>query len=152
MKAALRRDMFILPLAFGYPGDRRARRIEDQLLVGESIMIAPVLEPGVRGRSVYLPEPMTQVRYGAGGFTCTEVEAGEQTIEVPQNEVVFYIRQGKLVPVGKAAANTADLALTEVELLGGGTTYEQYIDDGYTKQCGLERCVTRRKGEDALGE
>ncbi|MCI8818145.1 MAG: alpha-glucosidase [Oscillibacter sp.] len=152
MKAALRRDMFILPLAFGYPGDRRARRIEDQLLVGESIMIAPVLEPGVRGRSVYLPEPMTQVRYGAGGFTCTEVEAGEQTIEVPQNEVVFYIRQGKLVPVGKAAANTADLALTEVELLGGGTTYEQYIDDGYTKQCGLERCVTRRKGEDALGK
>ncbi len=144
MKAALRRDMFIMPLAFGYPGDETAQRIEDQLLVGGSIMIAPVLEKGARGRSVYLPEPMTEVRW-SGGFACGEAPAGERTVSVAQNEVVFYIRRGTLVPVGKPAASTAELDLLDVELLGSGTEYQQYVDDGSTKQCGLERCIIRRR-------
>ena len=43
MKAALRQDMLIRPLAFDYPGDEKARHIHDQLMVGESVMIAPGL-------------------------------------------------------------------------------------------------------------
>ena len=145
MKAALRQDMLIRPLAFDYPGDARARRTEDQLLVGESVMIAPVLEQGAKGRRVYLPEPMTEVRYSREGFACAEAGAGERAVPVPQNEVVFYIRPGKLVPVGKSANSTAELDLEDVELLGSGASYEQYIDDGYTKRCGLDRCVVKRK-------
>ena len=45
---------------------------------------------------------------------------------------VFYIRKGKLVPVGKQVSNTSELDLMDVELLGTGTEYEQYADDGYT--------------------
>lgn len=149
MKAALRQDMLIRPLAFDYPRDEKVRQIEDQLMVGESVMIAPVLEEGVKGRIVYLPEPMTEVRFSSEGFTCIDVCAGERTVMVPLNQVVFYIRQGKLVPVGKSAANTAELDLMDVELLGTGTDYEQYVDDGYTKKCGLDRCIVRRKGEKA---
>ena len=145
MKAALRQDMFIKPLAFDYPDDEKARHIEDQLLVGESIMIAPILEQGAKGRIVYLPEPMTEVRYSSEGFTCINVGAGERTVMAPLNQVVFYIRKGKLVPVGKDVANTSELDLLDVELLGSGTSYEQYADDGYTKSCSLERCVIRRK-------
>lgn len=145
MKAALRQDMFIKPLAFDYPGDGKARHIEDQLMVGESVMIAPILEKGANGRVVYLPEPMTEVRYSKEGFACMEVGAGERTVMAPLNQVVFYIRRGKLVPVGKAAANTAELDLADVELLGSGSVYEQYVDDGYTKDCSLDRCVTRRR-------
>ncbi|MBD5160702.1 MAG: alpha-glucosidase [Oscillibacter sp.] len=147
MKAALRQDMLIRPLAFDYPRDEKVRQIEDQLMVGESVMIAPVLEQGVKGRIVYLPEPMTEVRFSSEGFTCMDVCAGERTVMVPLNQVVFYIRQGKLVPVGKSAANTAELDLMDVELLGSGKDYEQYVDDGYTKKCGLDRCIVRRKGE-----
>jgi len=137
--------MMIRPLAFDYPEDEKARSIEDQLLVGESVMIAPVLEKGVKGRIVYLPERMTEVRYAGGEFTCMEVGAGERTVMAPLDQVVFYIRQGKLVPVGKAAANTAELDLMDVELLGTGTCYRQYVDDGYTKDCTLNRCVVRTK-------
>lgn len=145
MKAALRQDMLIKPLAFVFPEDRKARSIEDQLMVGESIMITPVLEQGARGRKIYLPEPMTEVRYTKDGFTCAEAVSGERTITVPQNEVVFYIRQGKLIPVGQTVSSTAELDLNDVELLGTGLSYEQYVDDGSTKQCGLDRCVIRRK-------
>ena len=145
MKAALRRDMFIRPLAFDFPGDEKARRIEDQLMVGESVMIAPILEQGTKGRIVYLPEPMTEVRYGSEGFTCIDVGAGERTVMVPVNQVVFYIRKGKLVPVGQAVPRTSDLDLLDVELLGTGTSYEQYVDDGETRDCSLDRCVVRRR-------
>ena len=145
MKAALRQDMMIKPLAFDYPRDKKARHIEDQLMVGESIMIAPILEKGAKGRIVYLPEPMTQVRWNAEGFSCMEVGAGDLAVAVPQNEVVFFIRHGKLVPVGKAAVNTAAADLLDVELLGSGVAYEQYVDDGYTKQCTLANCITREK-------
>lgn len=145
MKAALRQDMLIKPLAFAFPGDEKARRIEDQLMVGESIMIAPILEEGAKGRIVYLPEPMTEVRYSSEGFTCVHVGAGERTVMVPLNHVVFYIRQGKLVPTAQPAANTSEIDLLGGELLGTGTVYEQYVDDGCTKQCSLDHCVTRRK-------
>lgn len=144
MKAALRQDMLIRPLAFDYPDDEKAKRIEDQLMVGEGIMIAPILEKGVNGRIVYLPEPMTEVRYSGGSFTCMDVGAGERTAMAPLNTVVFYIRRGKLVPVGKAVSNTAEMDLLDVELLGSGTSYEQYVDDGSTKECSLDRCVVRR--------
>ena len=114
-------------------------------MVGESIMIVPILEEGAKGRIVYLPEPMTEVRYSSEGFTCIHVGAGERTVMVPLNHVVFYIRQGKLVPTAQPAANTSEIDLLGGELLGTGTVYEQYVDDGCTKQCSLDRCVTRRK-------
>ncbi len=144
MKAALRQDMFIRPLAFDYPEDQRVRKIEDQLVVGGNVMIAPVMEKGAKGRTVYLPEPMTEVRYN-GEFSCSDVEAGERMVDVPLNEVVFYIKGGTLVPAGKAVSCTAELNLEDVVLLGSGTVYEQYVDDGSTKECGLDRCVIRRK-------
>lgn len=145
MKAALRQDMLIRPLAFDFPKDEKARHIEDQLMIGESIMIAPVLEEGVKGRVVYLPEPMTEVRYSSEGFTCMEVGAGERTVMAPLNQVVFYIRNEKLVPVAKPAANTSELDLLNVELLGTGSLYEQYVDDGLAKECSLDSCIMRRK-------
>ena len=63
MKAALRDEMMFRPLSFVYAGDRFARRVEDQLMVGESIMIAPVYEQNAKGRYVYLPERMKLVRF-----------------------------------------------------------------------------------------
>ena len=50
-----------------------------------------------------------------------------------------------MIPVGKPAANTAEIDLLDVDLLGSGTEYKQYADDGYTKLCSLERCVVQRK-------
>ena len=55
MKAVNSSDMLILPLSFEY-NDKMSKTVEDQLLIGESLMIAPVYEPNKRGRYVYLPE------------------------------------------------------------------------------------------------
>ena len=42
MKAALNDDMYFKPLGFVYPDDKMAIRVEDQLMLGNEIMIAPV--------------------------------------------------------------------------------------------------------------
>lgn len=140
MKAAVRGDMYFKPLAFEYKDDT-SKTIQDQLLVGDSLMVAPVLEEGAKGRKVYLPEEMTEVRYNGETFACSKVSAGWREIEVALHEVVFYIRQGKCVPVCEGGKNTSEIDLKNVTLLGGGETYEQYLDDGVTKSVGEENIV-----------
>ena len=56
MKAALGNDMLFKPLAFEFPEDKMALQVEDQLLLGNEIMIAPVYTQNAKGRYVYLPE------------------------------------------------------------------------------------------------
>lgn len=138
MKAVLKRDMFIKPLAFEFTTDDRVKTIEDQLLVGESVMIAPIIEKGKLTRKVYLPEKMTKVKYSSNGFECEELEKGEHTIKAKLNEVVFFIRDNKLVPVCAGGESTAEIDLNATELLGNGSIYEQYIDDGQTKKVSLK--------------
>ena len=58
MKAALNDDMMFRPLAFDYTDDAFATQVEDQLLLGNEIMIAPVYTQNAKGRYVYLPEEM----------------------------------------------------------------------------------------------
>ena len=147
MKAALSFDMYMQPLAFGYPQDSRARRVEDELLVGESLLIAPVLEKGAKGRRVYLPEAMTEVRWDGASFSARQAAAGEHFVKVPLGEVVFYIRKGKLLPVGGAAMHTGGVDLSAVTLLGDGEEYEQYLDDGVTRSVSEGNIrILRRQG------
>lgn len=145
MKAALTSDMFIKPLAFLFPEDPKARRIEDQLLVGDSIMIAPIVKEGTTVRTVYLPQDMTMVKYDGSGFNCTPVSQGQITIEAQLNEVVFFILKDKLIPIGKHITNTSQIDFNDLTLLGDGTSYALYADDGLTREYSLDQLQILRK-------
>jgi alpha-D-xyloside xylohydrolase len=43
------------PLFVDFPDDEACWQVEDAYLFGPALLVAPVLEPGARGRSVYLP-------------------------------------------------------------------------------------------------
>ena len=135
MKAALRQDLYYKPLGFVWPKDATARAVEDQLLVGDSIMIAPILEKGKNTRPVYLPEPMTKVLYDGQKFRFGKAAAGWQTVRAKPGQSVFFIRQDKLLPIAPAAPCTDQVDLTAVTLYGDGHSYEQYVDDGMTRDC-----------------
>ena len=62
MKAALEDAPYFRPLAFDYPADPDAREVDDQLLLGEGLMVAPVHTQNAHGRTVYLPEGMKMLR------------------------------------------------------------------------------------------
>lgn len=142
MKALLTSDMYIKPLAFEFSDDEKARSIEDQLLVGDSIMIAPFIEEGKISRKVYLPENMTKVKYDGKDFECEYLNQGEYEIESNLNDVVFFIRDKKLIPISNGDQSTKEIDLSQVILLGNGEKYEQYVDDGQTKDVSLENVRT----------
>ncbi len=133
MKAALADEMFFRPLAFEYPEDNVARHTEDQLLIGNEVMIAPVYTQNALGRYVYLPENMTEVRMHEGEITETFLEKGHHFVEVPESDIVFFIRSGKAIPLCKSAKSTMELERDELTLIGDGDGYLLYTDDGESK-------------------
>lgn len=141
MKAALTDDMMFKPLAFEYPDDRIAAHVEDQLMLGNEIMIAPVYTQNAIGRYVYLPENMMLVRFTAdGAVEQTEMPAGHHFVEVPLNEVILFVRSGKCIPVVDVAECVADIDKTTMQLIGyKNSSYMLYDDDGYTREYDLEK-------------
>ncbi|MCI8646603.1 MAG: alpha-glucosidase [Firmicutes bacterium] len=104
LKAARDDDLMFKPLAFVYPQDRIACHTEDQLVLGNEIMIAPVYTQNAIGRPVYLPEEMLFVKFLPGGAIYQEtLPAGHHFVEVALNEVPLFIRKGKKIPLVDAA-------------------------------------------------
>ncbi len=107
VKAAENNEMFFRPLCFDYEDDPAAREIEDQLMVGDRLMIAPVYLQNTTGRNVYLPEDMTLVRMSGGEITTEPVMKGRRYFEVPLGDVVFFTKGA--LPLAEPAKNTAEL-------------------------------------------
>ena len=135
MKAALSDDMYFKPLGFVYPDDKRAIRVEDQLMLGNEIMIAPVYEQNARGRYVYLPEEMKFVKFLPDGSISEEILAkGIHYVDVASNEVPLFIRNGKCIPVAEAAECVKDIDTEHLQLIGyKNSSYTMYEDDGICK-------------------
>ena len=132
MKAALNDDMYFKPLAFEYPEDAMARQVEDQLMVGNEIMIAPVYTQNANGRYVYLPEEMKFIKFLPDGTISEEVlEKGHHYVEIALNEVSFFIRSGKCIPVVDAAECVDKINMDTQKYIGyEGAEYTLYEDDG----------------------
>ncbi len=119
IKAAENNDMYFKPLAFEYPDDTFAAGVEDQLMIGQEIMIAPVYTQNAKGRYVYLPEEMTLVKFTRDNHYTQQILAkGHHYIEVSLAEVPVFIRKGKTIPVVKAAECVEKLDTEHVEYLG----------------------------------
>lgn len=138
MKAALEDGSYFRPLSFDYPNDADALNVEDQLLLGEGLMVAPVYTQNAVGRHVYLPEPMKMLRLRSVSDYDEEVlPAGHHYIHCTLDEVLLFIRPGRVVPVAASAESTTQLNETDLTLwsyLPDGTTgsYRMYTDDGVT--------------------
>ena len=135
MKAALEDELYFKPLAFDYPEDKMAAQVEDQLLLGNECMIAPVYTQNAAGRYVYLPERMKFIKFLSDGTMFEEVlEKGHHYVEIALNEVPLFIREGKCIPVADAAECVEALDMGTVKLLGfSGASYRMYDDDGIHK-------------------
>lgn len=110
-------DMMFKPLAFEYPDDKIAREVEDQLMLGNECMIAPVYEQNKSGRNVYLPEDMTFVKLSGENVYKEEMKKGLHYVEIALNEVPLFIKRGKNIPLAKPALNTAELDIEKLENL-----------------------------------
>ena len=140
MKAALENTSYFRPLAFDYPDDPDAREVEDQLLLGEGLMVAPVYVQNAHGRHVYLPEPMKLLRLRAVDDYDEEIlPDGHHYIRCALDEVLLFLRPGHIIPVAQPANSTSELddaSLTLWSFLPDGESaeYRMYRDDGVTTE------------------
>lgn len=118
-KAVEQDTLMYRPLGFEHPEDKVAVATEDQLYVGEDIMICPVYTQNAVGRYVYLPEPMTMVRMkSADEYELEKYEAGHYFVEIPAQEIVFFIRDGHRIPLYKSAEYAEAVFGNECEWIG----------------------------------
>ena len=84
------------PLFVDFPSDERSWVVDDQMMFGPDVLVAPILEAGARRRSVYLP-PGTRWTHVWSG----QVYDGGNVIEAdaPLEQIPVYLREGADVPV-----------------------------------------------------
>ena len=134
LKAVLNDEMMFKPLAFDFPNDCMAKQVEDQLLIGNELMIAPIYKQNAQGRYVYLPEEMMLVRMKSYDDYTTEIlSKGHHYVDVTLNELVFFVRNNKAIPFNKTAENTSKIDLKSIKLVGyENSSYTMYSDNGYS--------------------
>ena len=108
VKAVENDDMYFRPLRFDYEDDDIAATIEDQLMVGDSLMIAPVYTQNAVARHVYLPERMIQYRMSEGEISTEELSKGWHYIGVPLGDVVFFAKSE--IALADPAMNTGEVS------------------------------------------
>jgi alpha-glucosidase (family GH31 glycosyl hydrolase) len=83
-------------LATEFPADERAWSVGDQVMVGPSILVAPVTTKGATTRKVWLPAGARWAPFDGGAFVDggAEIEAQAALAEVP-----VFVRAGTVLPM-----------------------------------------------------
>ncbi|MGF6368920.1 alpha-glucosidase [Paraburkholderia sp. RAU6.4a] len=123
------------PLFAEFPHDPRCLVDGDDMMLGSSMLVAPVVDPGQSTRAVYLPAGSRWVSYWSG-----ETFDGGQTVTLPApfERPVFLLREGSVIPLniaeqhfGRPADERAFLAVPSAD---AGTAQGGSIeDDGETE-------------------
>ncbi len=129
LKAAKNDGLYARALAFDFSDDKRACAVNDQILIGNEIMVAPVYVQNAIGRYVYLPETMTMVEWKNGKIAAQKkLSKGDHFIEVPLESVVFFVRKGKKLPLAKAAPCVDKIDWTKLNFVGDQKASYELVD------------------------
>jgi alpha-glucosidase len=84
------------PLVLNYQNDASTYNLDDEFMIGEDLLVAPVLRPDVTRRMVYLPEGKwydywTNKEYKGGSVV---------SVDAPLETVPMFVRGGSILPLG----------------------------------------------------
>ena len=94
-----------------FPDDPGAWKVDDEYLFGSQILVAPLLESGMTGRTVYLPEGKW-IDYQ----TEKVYEGGWHRIEAGSLPIIMLVRDGSVLPHLKLAQSTAETDWSKMSL------------------------------------
>jgi len=84
------------PLVLNYQDDPSTYNLDDQFMIGNDLLVAPILKPDVSKRLVYLPagtwyDYWTNKKYAGGTMI---------SVDAPLDTVPMFVRGGAMIPVG----------------------------------------------------
>lgn len=116
------------PLVYYYEQDEQTTQINDECMIGEKLLIAPVVTQGSRRRMVYLP----QGRWT--DFWTGEVQEGNTWFikDAPLDICPAYVKAGSLIPVYPVQQYVGEKEISELGLyvFEGEGEYLHCQDDG----------------------
>lgn len=132
------------PLVVEFPDDPETHKIADQFMLGDNVIVAPILRPDTTHRAVYLPEGewvdyWTERRY-----------EGKRHIlaQAPMERIPVYIKAGSAIleeSLRTSTAEPADELILHLYVKEGMFNYRIYDDDGETLKH-LEGCYFEATG------
>ena len=133
MKALHGFDVYFSTLSFDYE-DEVSRRVENQLLVGDSLMICPIYEENATGRYVWLPEDMLLWKHGGDSQEEYSIaRKGHIFMNAELKVTPIFIKKNKILVTGKPAKNVDALIGDEIFVIAfvdSKASYRYYDDDG----------------------
>lgn len=116
------------PLVLNYDQDPAVRTMNDEYMVGDELLVAPVVQEGQNTRAVYLP---------AGEWIdfWNGVEyAGKRTIlvEAPIDKLPLFVKKNTIIPWGPEVSHISDEPNETMtfRLYGQHASYTHYQDNG----------------------
>ncbi len=104
-------------MVFDFFADPTVATIDDQFLLGRSLLVAPILDEGTT-RRVYLPgsgwAPLDGDRFGKAAPT---PDTGWHTATAELSEMPLYLRPDSLLPLVPLAQHTGERRWSEIEVL-----------------------------------
>ncbi|MFG3021320.1 glycoside hydrolase family 31 protein [Streptomyces sp. NPDC048254] len=147
---------YVRPLWWGAPEDRALRDCEDAFLLGDGLLVAPVLDPGADRRAVQLPR-------GRWYDTLTERAyegPGQVLVDAPLSRIPVLARAGAVLPVRDEDGGVGLEVWAPARGRTGGGLFVPDTGDGwdepeierYVARWEGRRVVVRREGDNGVGE
>ncbi|MBW8740152.1 MAG: glycosyl hydrolase [Streptomyces turgidiscabies] len=147
---------YVRPLWWGAPEDRALRGCEDAFLLGDCLLVAPVLDPGADRRAVRLPR-------GRWYDTATgQAYEGpcQALVDAPLSRIPVLARAGAVVPVrGDDGCLELEAWAPALGRTGGGLVvpdagdgWEEPEAERYVTRWEGTRVVVERDGDDGVSE
>jgi alpha-glucosidase len=147
----------VRPLIWNWPNLTDVVQIEDQFMLGDHVMVAPVLKAGTNERSVYLPEGLWYKYHSRekinGGQRVVESAPSVGSLPASGDDLMrlrampMYARAGAIVAEREAMEFIGQKPVKELQLqvfAGGNLTSYLYEDDGesFAYERGRYRALT----------
>src|SRR5690606_1633294 len=119
-------------LAMDFTGDTKTYNINDQFMLGPSLLVNPVTRKGANSRTLYLPTGTSWYNF----YTREQVQGGQQIdAPAPFERIPVFVKAGSILPLGPSLQYTDeknDQATTLYVFEGGNGDFTLYEDDGLT--------------------
>lgn len=126
----------IAPAFFYFPADQATWNDDTMFMLGDSMLVAPVLDAGATSRGVWLPGPATWV-----DVYTDAVYNGQawHVVPAPLGRIPVFVRVGAIIPKGPVLQHTGERPLTDpgLHFYGGSSAPSSltlYEDDGVSFQ------------------